>query len=69
MNEFWLAMTLQRLEQKLSQIADEVHEAKVMMQRLAVVAGLTSGFVILGWKSPEAQEAFTNVIRSFLLKH
>ena len=69
MNEFWLAMTLHRLEQKMSQMADELHEAKVLMQRLAVIAGLILTSVILGWNSPEAQDAFTNAIRSFLLKH
>ena len=67
--EYWLVATLQRLDQQISQIKDEVHEAKVLMQRLAILAGLWGAVLVLGWHSPQAQEIALGLVKSYLLKH
>ena len=67
--EYWLVATLQRLDQQISQIKDEVHEAKVLMQRLAILGGLWGAVLVLGYHSPEAQQLVSGAIKSFLLKH
>lgn len=67
--DYWLAVTLHRLEQKMSQMADEIHEAKVLMQRLAILGGLWGSVLILGYHSPQAQEVVLELVKSYLLKH
>lgn len=67
--EYWLVATLQKLEQQISQIKDEVHEAKVLMQRLAILGGLWGSVLLLGYHSPQAQQVALDLVKSYLLKH
>ena len=62
--DYWLPVTLQRLEQQLAEIRVAISDTHHLLQRLAILATLWAAVATLGYNSQAAQQLLTVSIKA-----